>query len=61
MAVSLTASRAPGGMAPSRRGFIVGCAGLATAIGATVGGARSTETRHVAGELFAFTAQTAPT
>jgi hypothetical protein len=60
MAVSLTASRAPGGMAPSRRGFIVGCAGLATAIGATVGGARSTETRHVAGELFAFTAPDSP-
>ena len=61
MAVSLTASRAPGGLAPSRRGFIVGCAGLATAIGATVGGARSTETQQrLSGDLFAFTAPDRP-
>jgi hypothetical protein len=56
MAVSLTASRAPRGFAPSRRGFIVVCAGLATAIGAAAGGARSIETQHLAGDLFAFTA-----
>jgi hypothetical protein len=60
MPVSLTAPRAPGGLAPSRRGFIVGCAGLATAIGLTPGGARSTETRHLAGDLFAFTAPDRP-
>jgi hypothetical protein len=60
MAVSLTASRAPGGLAPSRRGFIVGCAGLATAIGATAGGAPSIETQHLAGDLFAFTAPDRP-
>jgi hypothetical protein len=56
MAVSLTASSRP-----SRRGFIVGCAGLATAIGATAVGATavggpSIETQHLAGDLFAFTA-----
>jgi hypothetical protein len=56
MAVSLTASRTRGGMAPSRRGFIVGCAGLATAIGAKAGGTPSIETQHLAGDLFAFTA-----
>jgi hypothetical protein len=59
MAVSLTASRAHGGFAPSRRGFIVGCAGLATAIGATAGGP-SIEAQHLAGDLFAFTAPDRP-
>jgi hypothetical protein len=56
MAVSLTASRAPGGLALSRRSFILGCTGLATVIGAAAGGARSIETQHFAGDLFAFTA-----
>ena len=42
MSVSLMTARAPG-LAPSRRGFLVGCAGLATAIGLTPGGARSTD------------------
>ena len=60
MPVSLTAPLAPGGLAPSRRGFIVGGVGLATAIGLTAGGARSTETRHLAGDLFAFTAPDRP-
>jgi hypothetical protein len=35
MPVPLTASRAPRGFAPSRRGFIVVYAGFATAIGLT--------------------------
>jgi hypothetical protein len=57
MRVPLTAPPTPRGFAPSRRGFIVGCAGLATAVGLTAEGARSTETRqHLAGDLFAFTA-----
>src|ERR1700730_13644559 len=60
MAVSLTASRALGGLAPSRRGFIVSCAGLATAFSLRAGGARSNETRHLAGDLFAFTAPDRP-
>jgi hypothetical protein len=61
MPVSLSGRLAPGGFAPSRRGFIVGCAGLATAIGATVGGARSTETQQrLSGDLFAFTAPDRP-
>ena len=60
MPVSLTAPLAPGGLAHSRRGFIVGGVGLATAIGLTAGGARSTETRHLAGDLFAFTAPDRP-
>jgi hypothetical protein len=60
MAACLTASRAPGGLTPSRRGFIVGCAGLATAIGAMAGGAPSIETQHLTGDLFAFTAPDRP-
>jgi hypothetical protein len=61
MPVSLSGRLAPGGFAPSRRGFIVGCAGLATAIGATVGGARSTETQQrLSGDSFAFTAPDRP-
>ncbi len=60
MPVSLTGPRVSGGLAPSRRGFIAGCAGLATAIGLTPGAARSTETRHLAGDLFAFTAPDRP-
>jgi hypothetical protein len=60
MPVTLTAPLAPGCSAPSRRGFIAGCAGLATAIGLTAEGARSTETRHLAGDLFAFTAPDRP-
>jgi hypothetical protein len=61
MPVPLTAPRAPRGFAPSRRGFIVVCAGLATAIGLTAEGARSTETRQrLAGDLFAFTAPDRP-
>jgi hypothetical protein len=60
MPVTLTAPLVPGGLAPSRRGFIAGCAGLATAIGLTAGGARTTETRPLAGELFAFTALDRP-
>ena len=60
MPVTLTTPLAPGGLAPSRRGFIAGCAGLATTIGLTAAGARSTETRHLAGDLFAFTAPDCP-
>jgi hypothetical protein len=61
MPVPLTAPRAPRGFAPSRRGFIVVCAGLATAIGLTAEGARLTETRQrLAGDLFAFTAPDRP-
>ena len=59
MSLSLMTAR-PAGLAPSRRGFLVGCAGLATAIGLTAAGARSTETRHLAGDLFAFTAPDCP-
>jgi hypothetical protein len=61
MAVSLTASLAPGGPALSRRRFIVGCVSLTTAIGLTPGGARSTETQQrLSGDLFAFTATDRP-
>ena len=59
MSVSLMTSRAPG-LAPSRRGFLVGCAGLATAISLTPGGAWSTKTRHLDGDLFAFAAPDRP-
>jgi hypothetical protein len=61
MPVPLTAPRAPRGFAPSRRGFIVVCAGLATAIGVAAEGARSTEIRqHLGGDLFAFIAPDRP-
>jgi hypothetical protein len=60
MVVSLIASRALRGLALSRRGFILGCTGLATAIGEAAGGARSIETQHLAGDLFAFTAPDCP-
>jgi hypothetical protein len=60
MAVSLAASHALRGLAPSRRGFILGCTGLATAIGEAAGGARSIETQHLAGDLFAFMAPDRP-
>ena len=60
MSLSLTAPLAPGGLVHSRRGFIVGGVGLATAIGLAAGGAWSTETRHLAGDLFAFTAPDRP-
>ena len=59
MSVSLMTAR-PAGLAPSRRGFLVGCAGLATAISLTPRGAWSTETRHLTGDLFAFTAPDCP-
>ena len=46
-----------GGLALSRRRFIVGCVSLTTAVGLTPGGARSTETQQrLSGDLFAFTA-----
>ena len=59
MSVSSMTARAPG-LAPSRRGFLVGCAGLATAIGLIPGGARSTDARQLSGDLFAFTAPDRP-
>ena len=59
MSLSLMTAR-PAGLAPSRRGFLVGCAGLATAISLTPRGAWSTETRHLTGDLFAFTAPDCP-
>ena len=61
MAVSLTASLAPGGLALSRRRFILCGVSLTTAIGLTTGGARSTETQQrFSGDLFAFTAPDHP-
>ena len=58
MAVSLTASLAPGGLALFRRRFIVGCVSLTTAIGLTTG---ATETQQrLSGDLFAFTAPDRP-
>jgi hypothetical protein len=50
MAVSLIASRAPRGLALSRRGFIVSCVNLTTAVGLTARGSPSTETQqHLCG------------
>jgi hypothetical protein len=61
MAVSLIASRAPRGLALSRRGFIVSCVNLTTAVGLTARGSPSTETQqHLCGDLFAFTAPDRP-
>jgi hypothetical protein len=50
-----------GGLALSRRRFVVGCVSLTTAVGLMPGGARSTETQQrLSGDLFAFTAPDCP-